>query len=320
MEPIPINVAESIIEVFWDPQLRSFADWQYKPNTGGNVSVNEGWCFLQFSWEKLAENENVFTMSRGLLALRYYAKARGMSLKAVVPKIILNTGKFADAIMSTEVSQDHIPICDAHATGAALSLALLSHLVPDSSWTKMLKRNIARSGESSSWRRDPLAEVCGTKESSGETIAPSFLYLPEMRLASSTRKLGEQTVKLVVRGNRAGAGHTHEDTGSFILELDGKTFARDPGIRRYDNPMTIVLKTCQRHNMLVPIGTDERAHPENPIDRSVEIEAEGDNRLGLYKDPDNRTHGHNHSRRGAAPRRIHRKPKTNQHCPKRANG
>jgi hypothetical protein len=106
--------------------------------------------------------------------------------------------------------------------------------------------------------------------------SPPVLVLPEMGPAVSVRSFGGETVKLFIQGNLAGAGHTHEDKGSFVLEFAGETLAMDPGTCDYSNPLASILKNCERHNMLVPTGTNERPHPESPLPSDVKPVASGD--------------------------------------------
>jgi hypothetical protein len=79
-------------------------------------------------------------------------------------------------------------------------------------------------------------------------------------------------------GNKAGAGHAHEDKGSFVLEYAGQTFAIDPGMGDYSNPQHLQLKYCQWHNMLLPYGTAERPAPQNPLKPDVKPVGAGDSR------------------------------------------
>jgi hypothetical protein len=106
--------------------------------------------------------------------------------------------------------------------------------------------------------------------------APPVLVMPEMGPAISVRTLSGRTLKLLVQGNHAGAGHTHEDKGSFVLELAGETLAMDPGSRDYSHPLASILKNCERHNMLVPTGVSERPHPVSPLPVDVKPEVSGD--------------------------------------------
>ena len=77
-------------------------------------------------------------------------------------------------------------------------------------------------------------------------------------------------------GNQAGASHTHEDKGSFVLEFAGDAFARDFGSCDYSNPLADVLKHAQRHNMLVPVAARARPRPANPILADITPQARGD--------------------------------------------
>ena len=79
-------------------------------------------------------------------------------------------------------------------------------------------------------------------------------------------------------GNKADAGHTHEDKGSFVLEYAGQAFAMDLGIGDYGDPIHVAYKHCQRHNMLVPVGTSDRSAPLNPLPFDVKATGAGDER------------------------------------------
>ena len=59
--------------------------------------------------------------------------------------------------------------------------------------------------------------------------------LPDLGWMASRRSAGTQ-VKLLILGNQAGAGHTHEDKGSFVLEFAGEIFRHGPGHLRLQAP------------------------------------------------------------------------------------
>jgi hypothetical protein len=212
-----------------------------------------------------------YTMVRGLFALHCYARATGADFSNVVPERVRASVALADALYSTCPEQIHIPICDAHVTADPDTLARLAYLMPDSVWTTMYQKSKERSSAPG------FTALSLDSKIPGEGRLPSpFRYLPEMRLASSFRTYNEKPVRLIVLGNRAGAGHAHEDKGSFVLEYAGNTIAMDPGICSYSHPLTAVLKQAQRHNMLVPIGTDVRPHPANPLSSDIDIDCSGD--------------------------------------------
>jgi hypothetical protein len=93
---------------------------------------------------------------------------------------------------------------------------------------------------------------------------------------ASTRRVGRDWVKILVMGNKAGAGHTHEDKGSFVLEFAGDTFAMDPGTCDYSSPLAGIVSNCERHNMLVPYGFSERPAPQKPLMTAIIPRARGD--------------------------------------------
>lgn len=83
-------------------------------------------------------------------------------------------------------------------------------------------------------------------------------------------------IEILWMGFRAGADHTHEDKGSFVLEFAAQSFATDLGIRDYGDPMSNVYKQAQRHNMLAPYGTPDRPRPLRPLPVDVGPAGEGD--------------------------------------------
>lgn len=214
-----------------------------------------------------------YTMGNGGRGLYYYARARGLDIVQVLPEPLKATGAFAAAIASTLPDADVIPICDASATYSPEPMALLAAAMPESPWVSIFRKALARSeGMVSSilvLSLEPRIPSAGPE-------AETFVTLPEMGLMASTRKLGEVLVKILIPGNRAGAGHTHEDKGSFVLEFAGEAFAMDPGTCDYGNPLSSVLKHCERHSMLVPCGFQDRPHPECPLAVDVKPEGHGD--------------------------------------------
>jgi hypothetical protein len=209
----------------------------------------------------------------GGLSLYYYARARDCEFASVIPDSMKRTAAFAEAIASTDESADVIPICDARSVMEQEGVAVMAALLPHSQWATMFHKNLAR--------RHGMPETILAWQMAGRIpAAPAakkpFAFLPEMGIMSSVRKLGDDEVKLFIMGNRAGAGHTHEDKGSFVLEFAGETFAMDPGTCDYANPLSLTLKTCQRHNMLAPAGLMERPHPQSPLPVDVKPRGQGD--------------------------------------------
>jgi len=194
-------------------------------------------------------------------AMKYYARSRNRNVTELVPEILKSTANYAAAVASI-TAEDAIPICDSGSSFRRDTLEILSELMPDSYWTTMYDKLLLRGGQ------PPLAQT-------GPAL-PSFISLPDTGYIASTRSLDGRQVKLFIMGHQAGADHTHEDKGSFVLEFAGQAFALDLGICDYDDPIHAVYKHCQRHNMLVPVGMPERAHPQRPLLVDVKPVGHGD--------------------------------------------
>jgi len=209
----------------------------------------------------------------GGLSLYYYARARGKDLSAVMPESMLRTAGFSAIVCSTDDYADQIPICDASPIADQESLAVMAAALPDSQWVSMYRKSVNRAGGMPS---SLLALQLDSQIPQTNAAPPAFVYLPEMGVMASTRKASNVTTKLLIMGNKANAGHTHEDKGSFVLEYAGETFAMDPGTCDYSNPLAEILTHCERHNMLVPVGTSERPHPACPLPSDVKPVGHGD--------------------------------------------
>ena len=218
------------------------------------------------------------------LSLYLYARARRRKFDATVPPAMRQTGDFGAAVASTDAAQDVIPICDAVPTHSVLSLAVMASVLPRSQWAAMFHKALQRgngmppvSASAVSPMADGLLALhLGSSIPADAPPPPPFVYLPDMGLAASTRRSGPDLVKVLIMGNKAGAGHTHEDKGSFVLEFAGETFAMDPGTTDYSSPLAGELQNCERHNMLVPFGTAERPHPQCPLQAEVRPRCQGD--------------------------------------------
>ncbi len=202
------------------------------------------------------------TIRENYNAVKHYARARGRNLSELVPAIVKRTANYAAVVAST-TNDDVIAVCDSGASFRNDTLRILTELVSNSYWTTLYnKQQAARGG--------PMLDAAPP--------LPAYVELPEIGYIASTRSLGDELVKVFIMGNKANAGHTHEDKGSFVLEYAGQTFAMDLGICEYDDPIHAVYKQCQRHNMLVPVGMAERAAPLNPLPFDVKPTGTGDER------------------------------------------
>lgn len=200
-----------------------------------------------------------------------YGRARNQDARKLVPASLFRTQKLAEMLFSTDEGQDMLLTGDAcFAFGEGL--AFLAWLMPESHWVTIYRKSLQRAGAASmllSMRLDREIPAEGPPLS-------SFIELKDLGYMASLRKLGPEWVKLFILGNKAGGDHQHEDKGSFILECAGDSFAFDFGVMDYANPVTDLLKQCQRHNMLTPWSLDERPKPQNPLMVDVKAEGSGD--------------------------------------------
>lgn len=218
-----------------------------------------------------------WTARQCAISLYYYARGRGVDFASLVPASLKRTAAFAEALASTADDTLMILICDAQYINQE-ALTYLAALMPDSAWVNVFRKSLRMTGGIPDSLPAYLLE--SSIPEAGPALLP-FIRLPDMGLLASHRHYEGEPVKLLVMGNQAGASHTHEDKGHYVLEFAGDTFAMEPGSCDYSHPMSEVLKHAQRHNMLCPVGIDERPRPLNPIPQDVKPEGWGD-AVSLY--------------------------------------
>lgn len=225
------------------------------------------------------------------LAFYYYANAWGHKLSDVLPERIKKTADYAEVVSSTVPGQDFIPYGDSgQSQWEPLAHAIMAKAMPGSAFERMLEKARNRNPLPETWPFNTpyspnyltgLTDRAITWKLAGpprESVPEhkAFLQLPVSGYTSSTRKLDGGLVKLLVYGNPPGAGHMHEDKGSFTLEAFGQTVLGDGRIYSYSDPDSERLKFAQFHNMLVPTGTPERPAPPNPLPQAIKPVAGGD--------------------------------------------
>ncbi|MBI3985819.1 MAG: hypothetical protein HY343_02780 [Lentisphaerae bacterium] len=82
---------------------------------------------------------------------------------------------------------------------------------------------------------------------------PGFNVLSDTGMLSSCRPTRHGPVRLFLVGGRAGAGHSHADRGSLILEAFGETLLMERGVMYYDDPRVVLLKGSAFHNLVTPV-------------------------------------------------------------------
>jgi Heparinase II/III-like protein len=212
-----------------------------------------------------------WTARQAILGAQLYARARGRDPRPFVPPALLKTGRLAEMLLSTDEGQEAILVGDAVSVGGD-GLALLAWLLPQSHWTTLLRKQLKRAGAAPFLLSLRLAARLPEFD---PPLSP-FLEMPDTGMMASVRRLGPELVKIFVMGNKSGGDHQHEDKGSFVLECAGDSFSFDFGVVDYANPVTELLKQCQRHTMLTPWSDDERPKPANPIFADIRPAGRGD--------------------------------------------
>jgi hypothetical protein len=203
-----------------------------------------------------------FTARQALITFYYYARARGLDARSLVPPALYATAVMAETLVSTADDAQMILICDAQCVPQE-GAAFLAWLMPDSHWTTVFRKSVARTGG------QPITLLAQNLARDIPAAGPAFrafVEMPAIGQMASHRRHGGEWVKLFLMGNQSGASHTHEDKGSFVLEFAGDSFAKDFAICDYSNPLADMMKHAQRHNMLVPLtAAGARPKPKNPI-------------------------------------------------------
>ncbi|MFW5683069.1 MAG: sugar-binding protein, partial [Phycisphaeraceae bacterium] len=235
------------------PRVRPYADLAYQ-------SLAESMSGIILPDGGYEEGPAYFAtvVGHGGEGLYYYSRLTGKTLQEVTPEALQETGDFAEVIRSTDREQDFIPFADSWGRFQKNAGAFMAALLPDSAWVSLYRKSSPRAG---SFPTAPMAMALEPQIPETGPEPRPFVQLGTMGLTSSTRKLGDHWVKLLVVSNKDKASHNHEDKGSFVLEFAGQTFAADGGQIGYANPQSNLMKHAQRHNMLLPMGLDRRPAP-----------------------------------------------------------
>lgn len=254
------------------PRVKPYLELAYKDLANSLQTI-----FLPDGGDVEGPGYMTYTIAEAGLALYYYAMATGKPLAEVIPPNILHTEAFAEALCSTVPENDFIPICDTEATIDRMdAVAFLATMSDKSRWGAIYCKALARKEAPANQSPGLLALAIPSRQQTANPELKPFVSLPDMGIMASTRKVDDQWLKIFIQGNKAKAGHTHEDKGSFIIEFAGEVFAGDYGRAPYGDAMTFAAKQCQWHNMLIPMTDGERPGPVNPIPVDVKPSGNGD--------------------------------------------
>ena len=236
-----------------------------------NLAENIGHALLPDGGYLEGPTYFTWTARQAILGAQLYARGRGQDPRGFVSPSLLRTGRLAEMLYSTDEGQEMILVGDGVIT-VGEGVAFLAWLLPQSHWVTILHKQLRRAGAAPFLLSLKLAREVPAQ---GPAFSP-FLEMPDTGMMCSVRQLGPEYVKLFIHGNKAGGDHQHEDKGHFVLECAGDSFAFDFGVVDYANPVTELLKQCQRHNMLTPWSDDARPKPKNPIFVDIKPHGTGD--------------------------------------------
>ncbi len=201
-----------------------------------------------------------YALQTSLPACYYFARARNLPFASVLPGAVHATARYVEAFTSTDDAQEFIPHNDGGWDSRFTNeeaVVFLAAMLPEShwvtAWRKFRQRRPKRSKLIYAW------EIEDAIPAHGPAFTPRVV-LDSVGIAASLRHAGAEPVKLMIIGATASnaGGHQHADIGSFVLEFAGDTFAMDSGTCRYDNVHADLFARHDRHNVLVPAGTEER--------------------------------------------------------------
>lgn len=227
------------------------------------------------------------SLNQGLEGLALYARRTGTDPIALIPDQVREVPAFVAANLSSVPPDGSVvPIADGGRVGTPpyrLTLVQLADLYHDetaaSLYSFLLNWPISENAS------DPGAvfELIHGPEDLPEAALPipSFARFPESGMMSSFRTDGDRSVRLFLTGGKADGGHSHDDRGSLIVEIDRQNVLVDGSQLVYSDPQAEIMKYALFHNLVTPGAIEETGVRQiNPCPVSTVVTGSGDaNRL-----------------------------------------
>ncbi|HSW02781.1 MAG TPA: hypothetical protein VLI39_21635 [Sedimentisphaerales bacterium] len=108
LKPVPINVAEAIIEPFWTPELSGLAKWRVEPGAGHGLRIRQNWSAVDFEWASKPQAGPALRMTRdfGVDCSGYDRLLVRLSLpKGCVLRVLAQTDKGLRTFVSEPASE-----------------------------------------------------------------------------------------------------------------------------------------------------------------------------------------------------------------------
>ena len=222
------------------------------------------------------------SLQQALAGYAVYARHRGVPLESIVPEVAVRSVDYITAMLSTEPPVGAvIKHSDGGRAGVCVasgSLGLLCRLSDDPAVPALLagvKEELPRANYAP---EHELNIIYGPDELPPAAARPPvFRNLTVTGLLCSNRPTPDGPVRVQIIGGPAGAGHGHDDRGSFVLEAFGDELAVDRGQMPYVDPRSATIKHARYHNLAVPHAADGTPLRQlNPCPVATVAEGEGD--------------------------------------------
>ncbi len=66
--PIPVNTAEAVLEIFWDPDISDFSQWEITPGEAHGLKIFQNWGAVDFQWTVKPKQGPALQMKRQVWA------------------------------------------------------------------------------------------------------------------------------------------------------------------------------------------------------------------------------------------------------------
>ena len=223
-------------------------------------------------------------LEQALAGYAVYARFVGADLKDIVPASAINSVDYISAMLSTEEPIGAvIKHSDGGRAGACVrpgALGILCELSHDPAVPALLAGLNRNEYEPNYTPENELNIIFGPDELPASGARPPvFRNLDQTGLLCSTRTTDEgASVRVQFIGGPAGAGHGHDDRGSFVLEAYGEELAVDRGQMPYLDPRSSTIKFARYHNLAVPQVDSDPMRQHNPCPVDSIAQGSGDSR------------------------------------------
>ncbi|MBN4073929.1 heparinase II/III family protein [bacterium AH-315-E10] len=201
------------------------------------------------------------TLAQALAAYAIIAREKGVEINNIMPPVVPRISHYIETMLSTQMPYGAIiKTADGGRAGACVissAIGILSLLNPDTAMPALLAGLNTQAVKNGYFLGDELNIIFGPETlPEPSSKPPVFKILKQTGMLCSCRPTPDGPVRLQLIGGPAGAGHCHDDRGSFVLEAFTEEIAIDRGQMPYNDPRCSTIKNAEYHNVLTP-DTDD---------------------------------------------------------------